>query len=83
MTQTIQCSTCHGTIGSHWQVQLHASCRALILEQAVRAMVAPPGEEGKASLTWCKGCQEYHMGPHTPQLGRRVRRAVTKMLREW
>jgi len=83
LQQTIQCSTCRGTIGPHWQMFRHATCKPPILERAARAMVAPPAQDGGSSLTWCKGCQEYHMGPHTPKLGRHTKRAVGKLMRKW
>jgi hypothetical protein len=83
LQQTTECPTCRGTIGPHWQMFDHATCRPPLLEQVVRAIPAPPGEEGAASMRWCKGCQQYHLGPHTPQLGRHLRRALTRISRDW
>jgi hypothetical protein len=83
MTQTITCQFGHGTIGPHWQLQMHATCTPPILERAVRALSATPGQQdGGASLTWCRDCHTYHLKPHSP-IGRHVKRAVTTMLRQW
>jgi hypothetical protein len=81
MTRTeVTCMFCGGRIRHHFElIFLHARCKPLVVERAVRAMASPPGQEGAASMRWCKGCQQYHLDPH-PQLGRHVRRAVTKML---
>lgn len=46
MTQTIACKFCGAMIRHHWQLQDHATCRPPVLEQTVRAIVAPRGEEG-------------------------------------
>jgi hypothetical protein len=83
MTRTeVVCLHCRGRIRWHWELMfLHARCKSPLVEQVVKAIPAPPGQEGAASMRWCKGCQQYHLGPH-PQLGRHLRRAVAKMLRE-
>jgi hypothetical protein len=70
----VKCLWCQGVIKYHWQlVFLHRSCRPPVVERAARAMPAPAGQEGTASMRWCERCQQYHIGPHTPQLGRHLR----------
>jgi hypothetical protein len=74
---------CGGRIRHHWQlILLHATCKPPLIERAVRAIVAPPGEEGAPSLTWCRECNAYHMGLRA-HFGRHAKRALTKLLREW
>jgi hypothetical protein len=82
MTQVITCKFCGATISHHWQVQLHARCKPPVVERAARAIPAPPGQEGATSMTWCRSCNTYHLKAHPP-IGRHVKRALTKMLREW
>jgi hypothetical protein len=79
---TVTCMFCHGEIRYHWQlVFLHAKCKPPLIERAARAIVAPPAPASDAALRWCKGCQQYHMGPHSQKLGRHLRRAMEKLSR--
>lgn len=77
MTQTIACRVCRGIISHHWQLQDHAACTPPL--EAVAAIVASSSHK---RLTWCDGCQEYHLDPHV-HLSRHLKRLVTRKLREW
>ena len=85
MTRTeVTCLFCGGRIRHHFElIFLHARCKPPIIERTVRGIAAPVSEEGATAMRWCERCQQYHIGPHTPQLGRHLRRALTRISRDW